>query len=50
MEQDMTMDRKSELLRSTGKNGQKRNVSSAFGPLVIGNSATAKNNNWGMAA
>lgn len=47
---DMNKDRKPKMLRSTGKNGEKRNVSVVFGCLLIGNSATAQNNKWGMAA
>jgi hypothetical protein len=47
---DMTMGGRFELLRSTGKNGQKRNISAAFGRLVIGNSATAQNGKWRVAA
>lgn len=49
-EQDMNQGRNSEMLRSTGKNGQKRNVSGPFGyanhypmPQYLGNEVIRRN-------
>lgn len=42
-ERDMNMGRKSEMLRSTGKNGQKRNI---YGPVEF----SPSNETWRRVA
>lgn len=38
------------MLRIPEENGQKQNVTTVFGRLVIGNNLTAKNDKWNISA